>query len=189
MTADTQLVMASEGPLSQTERAAQSVTPLDMRRAMGRFTTGVAVVTTEADGQIQGMTVNSLTSVSLDPPVLLVCFNKGARTVDTLLRAGRFAVSVLSARQEQIARRFASRGDDHFSGLPIEYGVHAVPVVPEALAHAECVVGRYGEVGDHVVVFGQVERVCDREGLPLVFLGGKFGDYRDRGHDSVPWFF
>jgi flavin reductase (DIM6/NTAB) family NADH-FMN oxidoreductase RutF len=183
------LAMSTDDPRRPAEQPAGDVAPLDMRRAMGRFTTGVAVVTTEADGEVHGMTVNSLTSVSLEPPVLLVCFNKGARTVDALLQAGRFAVSILSARQEQIARRFASRGEDHFSGLPIEYGEHAVPVVPDALAHAECDVERYGDVGDHVVVFGQVRRLCDREGLPLVFLGGRFGDYQDRGHASVPWFF
>jgi flavin reductase (DIM6/NTAB) family NADH-FMN oxidoreductase RutF len=166
------------------------VDALTMRRTMGHFATGVAVVTTmDAHGQPHGMTVNSLTSVSLDPPMLLVCFNEGARTAVAAVDTGRFAVSVLAARQEPIARRFAGRGEDHFSGLPLTFGNHQVPVVPDALAHLECTVDRHLVAGDHVVVFGTVESACDREGFPLAFLGGRFGDYADRGHDPLPWFF
>jgi len=176
------------GPREPSVTAPAAIAPVDMRRTMGRFTTGVAVVTTVTEGELHGMTVNSLTSVSLDPPILLVCFNHGARTADAVLAAGTFAVSVLSSRQEPIAWRFASRGEDHFSGLPVEYGKHDVPVVPNALAHAECLVHSHQVVGDHLVVFGQVKRLCDRDGLPLAFLGGKFGDFRDRGHDPFEWF-
>lgn len=166
------------------------IDPLTMRRTMGRFTTGVAVITTAAlDGQPHGMTVNSLTSVSLDPPLLLVCFTHGARTVEAVLESGRFAVSVLAARQEPIARRFAARGEDHFAGLPLTYGEHTVPVVPDALAHLECSVERHLAAGDHTIVLGRVLRTCDRDGQPLAFLNGRFGDYTDRGHDPVNWFF
>lgn len=167
-----------------------AVDPAAMRRAMGRFATGVAVITAlDTDGVPHGMTVNSLTSVSLDPPLLLVCFTHGARTATAVTDAGRFAVSILAARQEPIARRFAARGDDHFAGLPLSYGQHQVPVVPDALAHLECTVDRTVEAGDHTVVFGLVQRTCDRDGQPLAFLSGRFGDYADRGHDPLPWFF
>lgn len=170
--------------------AADAVDPLTMRRTMGRFATGVAVVTTLDDtGAPHGMTVNSLTSVSLDPPMLLVCFNHGARTATAIATTGRFAVSILAARQEPIARRFATRAADHFEGLPLTYGTHQVPVVPDALAHLECTVDRSLESGDHTVVFGLVHCACDRDGQPLAFLGGRFGDYTDRGHDPMPWFF
>lgn len=162
---------------------------LTMRRTMGLFATGVAVITTEDDGVPHGMTVNSLTSVSLEPPLLLVCFNKGARTANAVVSSGRFAVSVLSARQESIARRFAARGDDHFAGLPLEFGSHRVPVVPGALAHLECGVERQLEAGDHIVVFGKVGRACEREGVPLTFFCGRFGNDADHGEEaSLPWF-
>ncbi|NMI01453.1 flavin reductase family protein [Pseudonocardia acidicola] len=165
------------------------VEPLTMRRTMGRFATGVAVVTTEVDGEPHGMTVNSLTSVSLDPPMLLVCLTTGARTTEAVTAAGRFAVSILSARQEQIALRFARRGENHFEGLPLIYGDHSIPVVPDALAHVECTVDRQLVAGDHLVVFGAVQRVCDRDGEPLAFAGGRFADVAVRGHEPVHWIF
>ncbi|WP_214366439.1 flavin reductase family protein [Pseudonocardia sp. H11422] len=165
------------------------VDPLTMRRTIGRFATGVAVVTTVDRDQPHGMTVNSLTSVSLEPPLLLVCLTTGARTTDAVVRAGRFAVNILGARQEEIALRFARRGADHFDGLPLRYGEHDVPVVPDALAHLECTVDRHFEAGDHVVVIGHVRQVCDRPGAPLAFLGGRFGDLAERGSEPVHWFF
>ncbi len=160
-----------------------------MRRAMGRFATGVAVVTASHDGVPHGMTVNSLTSVSLDPPLLLVCLATAARSTQAVLGAGVFAVSVLSARQEEIARRFATRGEDHFAGLDVAYGCHRTPVVPGALAHLECEVDRHLVAGDHVVVFGRVVAVCERDGEALGFFGGKFGDILNRGHEPIQWFF
>lgn len=173
-----------------TSTATPTVDPPTMRRAMGHFATGVAVITTlDTDGTPHGMTINSLTSVSLDPPLLLVCFTHGARTTTAVTATGRFAVSLLSARQEPIARRFATRGDDHFASLPLTYGEHDVPVVPDALAHLECRIDRSLEAGDHLVVFGLVEDICDRNGPPLAFLSGQFGDFTDRGHDKMPWFF
>lgn len=161
----------------------------DLRRAMGRFATGVAVVTTSSAGTPVGMTVNSLTSVSLVPPLILVCLAAGARTTEAVVEEGLFAVSILSSRQEPIARRFAVPGEDHFAGLPPTYGIHEVPVVPDALAHLECAVERSLDAGDHVVVLGLVRRTCGRAGGPLVFLGGHFGDYLDHGSEALPWFF
>lgn len=160
------------------------VEPLVMRQAMGRFATGVAVVTTEHDGRPDGMTINSLTSVSLDPALLLVCFNHGARSADAVARSGRFAVNVLARRQQAIALRFATRGEDHFSGLGLEYGRHEVPVVPNALAHLECEVETLLEAGDHTVVIGKVVQTCLAPGEPLAFYAGRFGDLTL--HDAEP---
>jgi flavin reductase (DIM6/NTAB) family NADH-FMN oxidoreductase RutF len=165
------------------------VDPLVMRRTMGRFATGVAVITTEHDGVPHGMTVNSLTSVSLEPPLLLVCFNKGARSADAVVDAGRFAVNILSSRQQAIALRFAQRGEDHFAGLDLEYDGHRVPVVPRALAHLDCDVDRILDAGDHTVVLGAVTDVCTRDGDPLGFYGGRFGDVVPYGHEPEHWFF
>ncbi|MGH3182884.1 MAG: flavin reductase family protein [Streptosporangiaceae bacterium] len=102
---------------------------------------------------------------------------------------GSFAVSILAARHEPIARRFASRGEDHFDGLPLNYEQHHVPVVPDALAHLECTVERHLTAGDHVIVLGAVQRTCQRDGEPLAFQGGRFGNYTDRGHEPINWFF
>jgi len=168
---------------------ASGVDSLTMRRTMGQFATGVAVVTTSAGGTPHGMTVNSLTSVSLEPPLLLVCLTLGARSTDAITSAGLFAVNILSARQEQLALRFARRGKDHFAGLEVTYGRHRVPVIPDAFAHLECAVERNFVAGDHVIVIGQVLDVCERDGEPLGFLAGRFSDIVDRGHEPVQWFF
>ncbi|NBE50141.1 flavin reductase family protein [Streptomyces boluensis] len=166
-----------------------AVDPMAMRRTMGRFATGVAVVTTSVDGTPHGMTVNSLTSVSLQPPLLLVCLTTGARTTEAVTSSGRFAVNILSARQEHLAMRFAKRGADHFQGLDVIHGRHQVPVIPDAFAHLECAVERHFTAGDHIVVIGEVLDVCERDGAPLGFLGGKFSDIAERGHEPVQWFF
>jgi flavin reductase (DIM6/NTAB) family NADH-FMN oxidoreductase RutF len=165
------------------------VDPSTMRRTMGRFATGVAVVTALDAGQPHGMTVNSLTSVSLDPPLLLVCLTTGARTTEAVVNAGRFAVNILGARQETIAMRFARRGADHFEGLSLRYGQHRVPVVPDALAHLECSVERDLQAGDHTVVIGHVQQTCDRAGAALAFHSGRFGDLAERGNEPEHWFF
>jgi flavin reductase (DIM6/NTAB) family NADH-FMN oxidoreductase RutF len=159
-----------------------------LRMTMGRFATGVAVVTTIADRVPHGMTVNSLTSVSLDPPLLLVSLMLDARTTDAVTRSGRFAASVVSSRQEHIARRFARGGTDHFDGLPLEYGAHDVPVVPGALAHLECATERVVPAGDHVLFIGHILRTCARDGDPLTFYGGTFGEFSVRDAGRIDWF-
>lgn len=169
--------------------ASPTVDSSTMRRTMGKFATGVAVITTEVDGVPHGMTVNSLTSVSLDPPLLLVCFNHGARSAEAVSAAGRFAVNILSSRQQAIALRFAQRGEDHFAGLGLEYDGHRVPVVPRALAHLDCDVDRIIEAGDHTVVFGAVRDVCSREGEALGFFRGNFSSIVPDGSEPEHWFF
>lgn len=168
--------------------ASDHVEPFTLRRTMGRFTTGVAVVTT-ADDEPHGMTVNSLTSVSLDPPLILVSLTNGARTTNAVATTGTFAVSILSSRQEEIAMRFARRGQDHFAGLPLEYGNHRIPIVPGAMAHVECDVEQEISAGDHTLFLGRAIATCDRDGEPLVFHGGRFIDAAGYSHEAPPWFF
>jgi flavin reductase (DIM6/NTAB) family NADH-FMN oxidoreductase RutF len=166
--------------------------PLDggaLRRTMGRFATGVAVITTEHDGQRHGMTVNSLTSVSLDPPMLLVCFTRGSRTVRTVSRAARFGVNLLSARQEAISNHFARRGEDHFAEVPLDQGPLGVPLISNAIAQLVCTVGREIDAGDHVIVLGNIVHIRQRDGLPLCFFSGTYGDFHDRGNPAEFWYF
>lgn len=162
--------------------------PAELRKAMSRFATGVAVITARDDGGPQGMTVNSLTSVSLDPPLLLVCLDPGTRTAGALLGAGRFAVNVLGARQQGVSGIFARRGEDHFAGVELPAHASGVPLIPNALAHAVCTVDRAVQAGDHVVVFGLVTDLAFRDGAPLVFFGGGYGDFADRGEPAEFWF-
>jgi flavin reductase (DIM6/NTAB) family NADH-FMN oxidoreductase RutF len=162
--------------------------PLALRRTMGRFATGVAVITTSLDGVPHGMTVNSLTSVSLDPPLLLVCFTRGARTAECVEASGRFAVNILGARQEHVSNTFARRGEDHFDGLDLPTAAGGVPLIPGALAQAVCSVDRVLDGGDHVVVLGAVEEVFHRDGAPLLFFGGTYGDFADRGDPAEFWY-
>ncbi|MDQ7910101.1 flavin reductase family protein [Phytohabitans sp. ZYX-F-186] len=169
-----------------TARQAPAVDPLLLRRAMGHFTTGVAIVTAYADGAAHGMTVNSLTSVALDPPLILVCLTTGARTTTAVEASGRFAISILSARQERLAVRFARRGEQHFDGLPLTFGALGTPVVPDALAQLECVVENRVPAGDHLVLIGHVLAARFRPGEPLAFFGGRF--HALTGGDGTGWF-
>lgn len=160
---------------------------LTMRRTMGRFLSGVAVVTSTHGNEMHGMTINSLTSISLEPPILMVSLNFGARTTDALLESGKFAISILGAKQEAIARRFATRGGERFEGGEFEYTENGLPVIRDALTQADCTVVNQYEIGDHQVFFGQVTSCRDRNGHGLAFNAGKFGSFHDFHHPEIPW--
>lgn len=165
----------------------QIASALDMRRSMGRFTTGVAVVTSGEGDAACGMTISSLTSISLDPAILMVSLTKGSRTTEMVDKTGRFSVSILGSRQEAVARHFATRGGKRFAGLDCEYGPFNLPMIKGALVQAECDVDNAHNVGDHRVVYGNVQNLRSREGSSLVFYSGKFGDFHDFGHHEMPW--
>jgi flavin reductase (DIM6/NTAB) family NADH-FMN oxidoreductase RutF len=163
---------------------------LVMRRTMGRFLTGVAVITTKSnDGGLHGMTINSLTSISLAPPILMISLNFGTRTGDALLESGKFAVSILGAKQETVARRFAVRGGERFDGGEFDLTDNGLPVIRGALSQADCQVVHQYDIGDHQVFFGQVITCRDRDGDGLAFNAGKFGSFKDFGHEELPWMF
>lgn len=170
--------------------AFQCPTPTDMRRSMGRFTTGVAVVSADdGTGDPCAMTISSLTSVSLEPPILLVSLTHGSRTTDAVDTTGTFAVSILGSRQEAIARRFATRGGARFEGMPVDLSRSGLPLIPDALAQLECHVHTAHDIGDHRVFYGEVTDMRWRDGTGLVFYSGRFGDFRDFGHDELPWWY
>lgn len=162
---------------------------LTMRRTMGHFLTGVAVVTTRTGEESHGMTINSLTSISLEPPIVMIALNFNTRTGDAVEASRQFAISVLGAKQEAIARRFAVRGGERFEGGEFEYTTSGIPVVCGALAQLECSVIEKRVVGDHDVFFGEVTSCKDRDGEGLAFNAGKFGSFNDFGHDELPWMF
>ena len=155
------------------------MTPVDaieFRNVMGHFPTGVAVVTTTHEGNRHGMTANSVTSVSLDPVMLLVCFSREARTALAVQQAGRFAVNILREDQEEISRRFARPFQDHFEGLAVGDGPDRLPLLPGCLAYLACAVEEIVPAGDHDIVLGTVEHceVDPNGGTPLVFFRGGY---------------
>ncbi|HXJ64478.1 MAG TPA: flavin reductase family protein [Actinomycetota bacterium] len=162
----------------------RGVDPQRMRNAMSAFSTGVAVVATETPDGLFGMTVNSLTSVSLDPPLLLVCLKNDARTTSAIAERGEFTVSVLGQRQDAIADRFAKRGEDRFGGLELFRTEGGLPYIPKALAVAECRVDRSFPAGDHEIVLASVHGCEVRDGAPLVFFRSRYHDVTDRGRPA-----
>ena len=153
--------------------SSNGVDQLAFRHVMRHFPTGVTVVTTEHEGVPHGMTANSVTSVSLEPVMLLVCLLRDARTSVAVQRRGCFAVNILCDHQEELSRRFALAGGDHFEGVQVDEGPDGMPLVRGALAHLVCSVSDVVGAGDHDVVFGTVDHCHVNGGSPLVFfLGG-----------------
>lgn len=146
------------------------------RNALGAFTTGVTVVTaTTPDGPI-GMTVNSFTSVSLDPPLVLWSPAKSSSRHAAFTSAGHFAIHVLSADQDLLSARF-TRGGLGFEELFWNQNHEGVPVIPGTLARFECELSSMHDAGDHTLILGRVLRAAHREGDPLCFSRGTFGRF------------
>lgn len=165
------------------------VTPRELRTAMGAFATGVAVVSTSWDGVLCGMTVNSLTSVSLDPPLVLVCLARGSRTEKAVASRGAFAVTLLAEGQEALSDRFARRGADHFRGIEPELDDLGLPRLPGWLAYLACQVADTYSGGDHIVVVGRVLRCERRAGFPLVYYQGRYHALaRDGVRAGLDWY-
>jgi 3-hydroxy-9,10-secoandrosta-1,3,5(10)-triene-9,17-dione monooxygenase reductase component len=154
-----------------------AVDPLDFRAAIGSFATGVAVVTAKSEGVCYGMTVNSLTSVSLNPCLLLVCPRHGSATGEAMKQSRVFAVNILAKSQHALANRFVSQAVNRFEGVATELSQHGAPLLKDALSQFECLVRDVHPAGDHDIVVGQVVACSRFEGDPLVFFRGGFGHY------------
>jgi len=142
------------------------------RNALGRFATGVTVITAVVQDGVHGMTANAFTSVSLDPPLVLVSVAKQAKTHEYLSQARRFGVSILSAEQEPFAWHFAGRPRD---GLKASFvWKREVPLLQDALAHLVCSVETTYPGGDHTLFLGRVEELWYRDGSPLAVYRGRF---------------
>lgn len=153
--------------------AVQRIDPGTMRRTLGRFTTGVTVVTTAQGDDVHAMTANAFTSVSLDPPLVLVSVDHRTRMHRLLPDTRRYGVSVLGSDQERVAW--------HFAGRPLrDVGelfawADDVPFVRGAIAHVGCSLYAAHEAGDHTLYLGLVEHLHSERGEPLLFHGGAFG--------------
>lgn len=150
-----------------------------LRRAFGKFATGVAVVTTSGpDGAPYGLTINSFSSVSLTPPLVLWSLTGKSPNLETFRSASHFAINILSHDQRHICQQFASPIKDRFDGIDWFRGTAGLPVIRDTIATFECSRTDTVNAGDHVVFFGYVEE-CEQSDLePLVFFSGQFGTTR-----------
>jgi 4-nitrophenol 2-monooxygenase / 4-nitrocatechol 4-monooxygenase, reductase component len=152
--------------------------PLDagaFRHVIGRFMSGVVVITAAHQGERRGMTVSAVASLSLDPPMIVTCLNAASSTQEVVRRAGAFAVNVLAEDQEHLAGLFARPGADPFLDLPCEPGITGAPILAGTLAVLECQIVQEVRGGSHRVLLANVVRASAGEGSPLAYFRGRFG--------------
>ncbi|MBT9475220.1 flavin reductase family protein [Polaromonas sp.] len=163
------------------EKDMGEVDPMLLRRAFGSFATGITIVTTtDADGQPVGLTANSFTSVSLDPPLVLFCLDRNSSNLERFQRSSAFGINVLSSDQQELSSRFVKRGEDRFHGISWELRATGVPVIEGAAATFECVTHTTFDGGDHLVFVGRVRRFdFDAERNPLLYFQGRYRQIAD----------
>jgi flavin reductase (DIM6/NTAB) family NADH-FMN oxidoreductase RutF len=147
--------------------------PIDdsqFKLAMSHFASGVTVVTTEHEGKQYGMTVASFASLSLHPPLVLVCVEHGAKSHDAIRDAKKFGVSILGREQSDVSGRFASRVDDRFAGVDTVRGTLGVPLIADAITTLECTLHDALPGGDHTIFVGEVVEARTRDGAPLLYF-------------------
>jgi flavin reductase (DIM6/NTAB) family NADH-FMN oxidoreductase RutF len=150
----------------------------EYRRILGHWATGVAVVAARtASGEPVGLTANAVASLSLDPPLVLVCVDCCSDTHDHIRTSQAFSVNVLQADGERLARRFADDGEQKFEGIAWAEGATGAPILQDALAWVDCQLTQIFEGGDHTIFVGQVIEGNAREGAPLLFYRGGYGRF------------
>lgn len=162
----------------QSDLAARNqASPEDLRKAFGRFATGVTVVTTQAPGGPMGFTANSFSSVSLDPPLVMWSPARSAVRYPVFSEATRFSIHVLGHDQQDLCRRFTSGGQG-FYGMALAYNPEGVPILPGALARFDCALHATHDGGDHLIILGRVLRFVAEDGAPLIFTQGRYGTFQ-----------
>jgi 3-hydroxy-9,10-secoandrosta-1,3,5(10)-triene-9,17-dione monooxygenase reductase component len=156
-----------------------TVDTLRFRQVIGHFATGVAIVTCYGDDGPSGLTTNAITSVSLEPQLLLVCFDNASRTLPAVRESRRFAVNMLRAGQEDLAQVFASKrvAREKFEAVT-HVEAHGVPVLDGALAWLACDLTALHPAGDHTIGIGEISHMdADPDGEPLVWFRGAYGTF------------
>jgi flavin reductase (DIM6/NTAB) family NADH-FMN oxidoreductase RutF len=168
--------LAGEAMAGMSRLRAGQLDTWDFKQAVGVFTTGVTVVTSCDDAGVRyGLTANSFTSVSLEPPLVLFCAYHLAPSLEGLIRSEHFAINVLASDQEDIAKRFARPAADKFAGLDWRVGIFGAPLLDRCIAHIECTLEQCHPSGDHDIVVGRVHRVRFYAGEPLIFHRSRYG--------------
>jgi 3-hydroxy-9,10-secoandrosta-1,3,5(10)-triene-9,17-dione monooxygenase reductase component len=174
------------GRRRRTRPTTVAVDPAEFRKVLSHFATGIVVVTAVSDGRPIGLTCQSFSSLSLDPPLIMFSVSKASRSWPELRAVGRFAVNILGDEQEAVSRTFARTGADKFAGLAWRPGTTGAPLIAGALAHIECTLGAVHDGGDHVIAVGRVLGLEERtdESHPLLFFRSEYRSLRCRpaGH-------
>ena len=164
--------------MSQSKEPVASAGELDQgvfRNVAGHFASGVTIITTESDGGLFGTTASAVASLSMDPPMMLVCLNRSSSTHDAIRERGRFAVNILALEQRDFATRFATKSADKFRDVPYIRSERGLPLIEGALASIECRVADTAPGGTHTVFIGEVLDAQSRPGEPLAYYRGQFG--------------
>ena len=155
------------------------ISPDDFRQVLAHFASGVTIVTTcDSEGRPTGLTASAFCSVSLDPPLILICVDHKSQSFPHLRESGRFAINILHQGHEQLSRRFASTRLDKFDGVAFALGTLGVPLIDAALAFLECRTVSAHVEGDHTIFVGRVESVGVGEGDPLLYFRGRYHQLR-----------
>jgi 3-hydroxy-9,10-secoandrosta-1,3,5(10)-triene-9,17-dione monooxygenase reductase component len=153
------------------------VSPEEFRAALGAYATGVTVVTAIGENGPSGATANAVTSLSLDPPLMLACLDRGSRTLTSVRAQGRFGVNALATGQEELARRFARKDEEADKWDGVEWSEsEELPRLPGALMWVACELRDLIDGGDHLILTGNVLAAESREGQPLLFHRGTYRD-------------
>ena len=164
--------------MSDLSDSAPTIDAANYRRVLGHFATGITVITAMDGDEPIGMAANSVTSVSLDPPLVMFCAAHASTTWPRIRDAGHFCVNVLAEDQEEICRLFATKGADRFKGVGWKTGESGAPILDDALAWIDCDMDAQHEAGDHVLVVGRVLGLdADDRGKPLLFYRGGYGRF------------
>jgi len=157
-----------------------AVTQDEFRAALSRFPSGVTVVTTkDGTGKLHGITVSAFCSVSLEPPLILVCIEKITGSHAALKESGVFVVNILNETQSELSKHFASQLEDKFEEIEFGEGIHSLPILEGVAASLECRVHAEHDGGDHTIFVGEVEKITVNDARPLAYL---HGDYRSIPH-------
>jgi|SRR6516165_9656432 flavin reductase (DIM6/NTAB) family NADH-FMN oxidoreductase RutF len=156
----------------------QTIDPKRFRSVMGTFPTGVAVITTTWNGELFGATINSLTSVSLQPSMLLFCTSEGSATGAAIRRRGLFSVNILGQHQSDLSARFTGQPNNRFDDLAIAFSADGLPLLQGAAAQLCCSVAAIHRAGDHDIILGEVLSGDEIACSPLVFHKGAYGRFQ-----------
>lgn len=154
-----------------------AITNEEFRAALGNFASGVTVVTTkDANDKLHGLTVSAFSSVSMNPPLILICIQKSTHSYHAFEESKAFVVNILSDSQKEISNQFAFKHEDKFAGINYKFGILDLPVLDNCLVNLECTLKHSYDGGDHSIFVGEIENAIVNEGNPLVYWKGNYRD-------------
>lgn len=153
----------------------------EFRNALRHWASGVTVITTkDATGKSHGITVSAFSSVSLSPPLVLVCIDKETGSHYAFLESGAFVVNILREDQQAISQQFAAKIEDKFDCINCEIGINGIPLLSDSLANLECTLVHSYEGGDHTIFIGEIQKATVHEGKPLLYYNGSYRNISEK---------